>query len=416
MKIRGWMVSAMCLLHGLALGLTPFANAETYNVLYRFTGGNDGAYPVAGVTVDSSGNVFGTASAGGNEGEGTVFHLVHSGRGWSFYLLYAFQGWNQLATDGGSPYSRPVIGPDGALYGTTHSGADGQGCRQLHGCGSVYRLQPKPGNYFGLWQEDLIFQFGDGDGSNPDIGDVVFDRAGNLYGTTRNGGANEQGAVYELTFNGGAWSEQVIHSFAGSPDGAAPLYGPVIDQAGNLYGTTTAGGTKGWGTVYQLTPAGSGWAESVVHSFQNGSDGLTPISGVILDGSGNLYGNTQTGGANGGGTVFELTPSSDGSWSLSTLYGLPQQGLSGPYGSVVMDNAGNLYGTTSRGGANHQGSVFKLTRSNGLWIYRSLHDFTGGDDGGTPYGSLSLDTNGNIFGTTYSGGWNGNGVVFEIIQ
>ena len=175
-----------------------------------------------------------------------------------------------------------------------------------------------------------------------------------------------------------------------------------------------AGGANGWGTVYQLKLSGSGWAENILYSFQQGNDGLAPTAGLIFDPSGNLYGATQTGGIGGGGTAFELTPLSGGTWNLSTLYGFLGPAFGGPYRSVIMDNAGNLYGTTSGDGAHQWGSVFKLTRSSGGWTYSSLHDFTGGTDGGTPYGSLVFDANGNLYGTTYAGGANGEGVVFEI--
>ena len=403
-----------------ALALTlvaPAAQAQTYTVLHRFTF-DDGAYPVAGVTIDSAGNLYGTASSGGSQGVGTVFRMARSGSGWSFHLLYSFYGWTEQTTDGSGPYSRVVIGSDGVLYGTTHSGGDGNGCRELHGCGILYSLKPRDADALRGWQETVVFMFGDLQGNNPDRGDLVFDRASNLYGTTRNGGAHEQGTVYELTPNqGGGWTEQVIHSFTGSPDGASPLDGLVLDGTGKLYGTTSAGGVGGWGTIYQLTSTASGWIESVLHNFQNGTDGRIPISNMIFDDSGNLYGVTETGGGDRGATLFDLMLQSDGIWQFNTLFAFPGPRWSDPYwthASVVMDSAGNLYGTNCTGGAYKWGSVFKLTRSNGAWTYTSLHEFTGGDDGGTPFGNLSLDSNGNLYGTTYAGGLNGNGVVFEL--
>jgi uncharacterized repeat protein (TIGR03803 family) len=398
----------------IVFALAQLAEAQTYDVVHNFTGGSDGANPIAGVTLDSAGNIYGTTSAAGRKGFGTVYRLVRSGPNWLFYLVYTFNGLTQNSTDGSAPYSRVVIGPDGFLYGTTHSGGNGQGCKALHGCGTVYSVKPKPGNIWVPWEETVLYQFGTYDGSNPDYGDLVFDQAGNLYGTTRNGGAYLQGAVYKLTPSGGTWSEQVLYSFAGSPDGSAPFSGPIFDQAGNLYGATNAGGAKGWGTAYQLKPSGPPWTENILHNFQGGSDGIAPTGGVVFDPAGDLYGATQTGGAGGGGTVFELTPQSSGSWSLNPLYGFLGAGFAGQYRTVAMDNSGNLYGTTSGGGARPWGSVFKLTRSNGGWTYSSLHDFTGGADGGTPYGSLVFDTSGNLYGTTYTGGANGQGVVFEI--
>ena len=397
----------------VVLALTESADAQTFKVLHSFTNGSDGAAPIAGVTIDSAGNLYGTTSAGGRRGFGNVYRLVHSGTNWVFSLLYTFAGLTERTTDGSTPYARVVIGPDGFLYGTTHSGGDGQGCKALHGCGTVYVVKPKPGDVFDPWEEAVLYMFGTDDGSNPDYGDLVFDHAGNLYGTTRNGGAYLQGTVYELSPQGVSWTEKVLYSFAGLPDGSTPLSGPVFDQTGNLYGTTSAGGANGWGTAYQLKPSGSGWTESNLHSFQNGSDGSSPTTGVVFDRSGNLYGATAA-GATGSGTVFELTQLSGGSWDLSTLYSFVGLALGGPFRSVAMDNAGNLYGTTSGNGAGQWGSVFKLTPSAGGWTYTSFHNFTGGSDGAYPFGQLAFDSAGNLYGTASAGGASGYGVVFEI--
>ena len=385
--------------------------AQNFTVIHSFTGGNDGANPIAGLTADGAGNLYGTAADGGALGTGTVFRLDYSYHNWLFYLLYTFHGLDDLR-DGSFPYARVVIGPDGFLYGTTHSGGDGQGCEEWHGCGTVFLL--KPGKTISSWDESILHRFGIADGSNPDYGDVVFDHTGNLYGTTRNGGAYQQGTVYELKRTGAYWTESVLYSFGGSPDGASPSSGPVFDQAGRLYGTTSAGGTDGWGTVYQLQSSGSGWTEDVLHSFQNGSDGMLPTSGATFDQAGNLYGATQAGGMGGGGTVFELTPLFNDNWNFVALFGFPGAGFGGSFRTLVADNAGNLYGTSAADGAYHAGSVFKLTRSIGGWTYSSLHDFTGGTDGGTPFGSLTLGANGNLYGTAYSGGAYGYGVVWEM--
>ena len=411
--MRAYMFAATVLV--ISLTLTPSAQAQTYQVVYNFTGGSDGANPIAGVTLDAAGSLYGTTSAGGRRGFGTVYRLVHSGPNWLFYLVYTFLGLTQDSTDGSAPYSRVVIGPDGFLYGTTHSGGNGQGCTALHGCGIVYSVRPKPGDIWVPWQETVLYQFGIYDGSNPDYGDVVFDQAGNLYGTTRNGGVYSHGAVYKLTQSGGNWTEAVLYSFTGSPDGASPFGGPIFDGAGNLYGTTNAGGANGWGTAYQLKPSVPTWTESILHNFQGGSDGIAPTGGLVFDASADLYGVTQAGGTGGGGTLFRLTPQSDGSWSLDPVYGFVGR-LGGQYRTVTMDNAGNLYGTASGGGAHSWGSVFKLTRSNGGWTYTSLHEFTGLADGGAPFGSLVIDANGNLYGTASAGGTNGQGVVFEIMS
>ena len=392
--------------------LSPMIHAQTFQVLHTFTGYSDGAAPIAGLTVDAAGNLYGTTSAGGGEGFGNVYRLVHAPAGWNFSLLYTFQGFTEFSQDGGSPYARVTIGPDGALYGTTRiggNGGNGGGCREDHGCGTVYRLQLQFG---GGWKETVLYQFGYYDGENPLYGDVVFDRSGNLYGATRNGGANSQGAIFELMPTNGTWTECVIYSFSG-PDGSTPHGGPVFDAGGNLYGTTSTGGTSGLGTVYRLQPGGSGWTETVLHNFQ-GSDGVTPGSGVVLDTSGDLYGTTQSGGTVGDGTAFELTSGGAGIWSLRTLFPFQGTGLQGSYRTLAMDSAGNLYGTSATEGVYQRGSVFKLSFANGAWQYKSLHDFTGGNDGANPYGTLSFDAAGNIYGTASAGGTYGNGVVFQV--
>jgi uncharacterized repeat protein (TIGR03803 family) len=387
------------------------AQAQTYNVLYAFSQ-TDGAAPMAGLTIDAAGNLYGTTSAGGGWGFGNVYRLVRSGSAWNFYLVYTFEGFTEWNQDGGAPYARVTIGPDGALYGTTRIGGFGDGCREEHGCGTVYKLQPQFG---GGWKETLLFQFGYFDGDHPFYGDVVFDRAGNLYGATVVGGAYLNGAIFKLTPSNGSWTESLVYSFSG-PDGSHPLNSPTFDAAGNLYGTTSADGADGYGTVYRLQPSGSAWVETTLHSFQGGSDGITPSSGVVLDQGGDLYGVTEGGGTAGGGAAFELTQGAFGVWNMTTLFGFRGLGFQGSYRTLAIDNAGNLYGTTAADGAYQHGSVFKATFANGKWSYISLHDFTGGNDGAYPYGVLSFDAAGNIYGTTSAGGAYGNGVVFQITQ
>ncbi len=413
MNSTGWKIRrcgipvALALAIGLLSALA--AQAQTYTILHNFAGQSDGATPLAGLTMDRAGNFYGTTSGGGDHGFGDIYRLMHPGSGWSFEVLYSFKGWTASYLDGAAPYSRVAIGPDGALYGTTRSGGNGQGCRELHGCGTVYKLQL---GLNGVWNDKMIFQFGYYDGEDPYYGDVVFDQAGNLYGATRNGGANLMGAVYKLTPDNGAWAETVVHSFNGV-DGSTPLNGPAMDAAGTLYGTTLTGGANGQGTVYRIQRSDSSWSEAVLHSFQGGSDGQTPTANPILTQTGDLYGATEAGGADGAGIAFEITQLG-GSWNISTLYGFQGAAPGSSYRTLTMDSTGNLYGTSAAGGANQQGSVFKLTWSNGAWIYSTLHDFTGGSDGGAPYGILIFDSSGNIYGTASTGGAYGDGVVFEI--
>ncbi len=408
----------------LTVVLTQSAQAQTYTVLHSFTGGVDGANPWAGLTMDRAGNLYGTTFFGGyNAGDcdpggcGAVFKLTHKGSGWAFSPLYSFLGDN----DGASPSARVSIGPNGILYGTTSSGGGWNG-------GTVFSLRPPAAackTALCSWNESVLYRFSNSlDGLSPGYGDVVFDQAGNLYGTTYQGGSGPCGGgpcgvVYKLTPSNGGWTESALYSFTGTSGGNGPYAGVIFDQAGNLYGTTSEGGNGGCnglgcGTVFQLTPSGSGWTENVLYAFQNSSDGANPIGGLIFGPSGSLYG-TTSGVGKGKSTVFELTPSS-GNWSFAPLCNLAGSG--GSTASLIMDAAGNLYGTALNGGAYGSGSVFKLSPSGEGWTYTSLHDFCAGgppcSDGAQPWGNVILDANGNLYGTARAGGPGNYGVVFEI--
>ena len=255
-------------------------------------------------------------------------------------------------------------------------------------------------------------RFGIGkDGAQP-IGGVVLDSAGNLYGTTSLGGAYGNGTVYIEKLSGDTWTEKTIYSFMGGNDGENPPATVTLDGHGNIYGTTSLGGANGDGVVYKLSRTGSGWKQTVLYTFQGLWDGQNPVGGVVVDQAGNLYGTTFDGGDNGGGTVYELSPSDEG-WSFTTLYSFTG-GYGGPYNKLTLVN-GNLYGFTEAEGANGFGSVFELTPANGGWTFTDLHDFAGGSDGAQPYGSLAVDIDGYIFGTTNEGGSDNQGLVFEII-
>lgn len=414
---------AMAIAIALTVGLTQSAQAQTFNVIYNFAGGQDGSQPVAGLTTDEAGNLYGTTTQGGKNFGGVVFKLVKNRSGWTFNPLYSFGSGND---DGSTPTARVVFGPDGALYGTTSRG--GAGC-DLGACGTVFKVVPAPTackTALCSWTETVLYRFTGGrDGAYPGNGDLIFDQASNLYGTTTVGGLGfscefGSGTVFELTPSRGSWMESLLYSFNGTGDGAEPDAGVILNLSGNLYGTTPLGGSSGSGTVFQLLRSGSGWTESTLYDFANGNDGVTPSAGLIFDQSGNLYGATTTGGAGGGGTVFELSPLG-GNWIFALLYSLQGQGYDpppGPPASLVMDKAGNLYGTTLNDGEYQNGSVFKLTPTGGGWSYTNLHDFTGGGDGANPGGGVTLDANGNVYGTAYKGGSGcvpvGCGVAWEI--
>jgi len=395
----------------LAVVLTPSAQAQTFAVLHNFTGGQDGSQPVAGLTIDQAGNLYGTASAGG-AGYGTVFKLTHKHSAWTLGPLYSFLGGN----DGAGPVARPVLGKNGTLYGSTAAGGGGA-CSKIYeysGCGMIFNLRPPAAackSALCFWSETVLYRFAGGsDGAYP-IGQLVFDQSGDIYGTTFDYlQFGSLGTVFELTPSGGGWTKSDAHRFDGT-DGQYPTAGLIFDPSGNLYGTTYYGGAHGYGAVYELTPSGSGWTENVLYSFQNGNDGADVAAGLVFDNSGNLYGAASAGGSGGGGTVFELTPSG-GHWTLSVIYSFAGSG--GPASSLVMDTSGNLYGTTVADGAYGAGNAFKLTSSGGGWTYTDLYDFTGDSDGASPFGGVTLDTNGNLYGTTESGGANGYGVIWEI--
>jgi uncharacterized repeat protein (TIGR03803 family) len=378
--------------------------ASAFTGLHTFTNGQDGGMPRAGLTMDRGGSLYGTAFAGGSHSSGTVFKLTHKGSGWTFSPLYEFEG----GPDGAFPQGPVTIGPDGSLYGTTYEGG-------VMNNGTVYRLRPPATSCRSalcFWTETQLYAFdGDPDGADPAYGGVVFDSAGNLYGTTLGGGKRNVGTVYELTPSGPPWTENILYSFQASPDGCDPYAGLTFDQSGNLYGTTFQCGAYSAGTVYQLTPSGFSWTEGILVAFQGQSDndGASPVGGLVFDRLGNAYGTTSHGGI-GGGTVYELTPS-NGGWTYTQIYEFAGVHL-GPYGGLVIDGTGNLYGTTNTGGLGY-GTVFELSPSNGNWVYTDLYDFTDGSDGANPIGSLVLDSAGKLYGTA-SGGGNGYGTIFEV--
>lgn len=268
--------------------------------------------------------------------------------------------------------------------------------------------------------EQTLYNFtGAADGGNP-LSSLVMDAAGNLYGTSFVGGAYGAGEVYELSPNGsGGWTESVLYSFTGGADGANPYYSDVIfDKAGNLYGTTVGGGANNLGVVFELTPMGGAWFETVLHSFAGGIDGQNPYSGLVLDPFGNLYGTTNGGGAYGVGTVFEVKRGSSGQRTENVIHTFDVKTGSNPVGALVFDSKGDLFGTTQGGGEFKAGVVFVLQYSGkDVWTARAIHNFTGGNDGAGPYAErLIFDKAGNLYGTTLSGGENNWGVVFQLFQ
>ena len=296
-------------------------------------------------------------------------------------VIYSFAG-----SDGARPSSVLIMDASGNLFGVTRFGG-------ANNFGTVFKVSPRG-------KEKVLYSFAGGsDGGHP-VGGLAMDSAGNLYGTTLDGGANDLGTVFKLTSHG---KKKILHSFASDGDTYAPNSPLIMDADGNLYGTTTMGGVADNGTVYKVTPTGQ---ETVLLSFMGGSEGFFPAGGLIMDASGNLYGTAQLGGANGVGAVFKLTPGGQETILYSFDYGNYGQQ---PAGGVIMDDSGNLYGTTSGGGEFDQGIVFKVTPEGQETI---LYAFDGGTGGGTPFARLVMDASNNLYGTTYSGGH--GGTVFKL--
>jgi uncharacterized repeat protein (TIGR03803 family) len=380
----------------------PPAQGQTFTVLYSFKGGTDGEGPNGSVVRDAAGNLYGTTSYGGAFSNGTVFKLDTTGLE---TVLYSFTG----GSDGSIPLAGPILDAAGNLYGTTEAGGD-LTCNGGVGCGTVFELDT-------TGEETVLHSFTGKDGTSP-IAGVIRDAAGNLYGTTPQGGRFSSGTVFKLDSIG---EETVLYTFTGGRGGTDGYYpdGALIrDAAGNLYGTTQLGGNYSFGTVFKLDSTGK---ETVLYRFRGGSSGDQPVGGVIMDKAGNLYGATEVGGYYFDGTVYKLNPVGN----KTVLYNFAG-GTDGslPVAGVIADTAGNLYGTTQYGGdvtcfGGGCGTVFKLDKTGNETV---LYSFTGGADGASPVAGLVRDAAGNLYGTAYFGGDGGSfcsgvggcGVVFKI--
>jgi uncharacterized repeat protein (TIGR03803 family) len=449
---------ALC---GLAAFLATIGSAAAtgFSTLYSFKGGSDGTQPRAGLIMDGEGNLYGTTEYGGIQtcfggSCGVVFELTpnQSRTAWTETILHSFCS-QAGCTDGDQPEAGLVIDGAGNLYGTTEYGGNGGN----GGAGTVFELTPNQSRT--AWTETVLYSFclkgGNRctDGALP-LASLIMDGAGNLYGTTINGGAGingvEGGVVFELTPNQSktAWTEKVLYTFCSQTnctDGEAPIGGLTMDGAGNLYGTTYYGGKQNsacfngsCGVVFELTPNASKtvWTETVLYNFcsqTNCTDGDQPEAGLVIDGAGNLYGTTDGGGTDcpdgGCGTVFELTPNqSRTAWTETVLHAFcpdgPQSGCTDglfPLAGVIMDAAGNLYGTTGNGGtgADNGGLIFKMTpnQSRTAWTETVLYSFcsqTNCTDGLNPYAGMIFDASGALYGTTAVGGANNEGTVFKL--
>jgi uncharacterized repeat protein (TIGR03803 family) len=389
----------------LFLAVVPSATvcAQTYTVLHAFSG-PDGAALWGSLVLDTHGNVYGTTFADGPYGGGTVFELSPQADGtWAYSLLAGFNG----DTTGPSGSTAGLIfDPAGNLYGTSRAGGTGI-------YGTVFELTPGMGG----WALSVLYNFPLPGGGCCPYGGLARDRAGNLFGNAD--------WAFELFPGSTGWNATILHQFpAYSGDAAGTLAAPILGPSGNLYGITEGGGAYGQGAVYLLHPTSTGWSEHLLHSFGAFTyDGEKASLGALaMDASGALYGTTNQGGRNicidvGCGIVFKLAPQSGGKWTYSILHNFTggKAGY-GPGAGVTLDAAGNLYGTTIYGGSGtcECGVVYKLSpTASGPWQYTVLHRFVG-TDGAQPDANLVIDKAGNLYGTTATGGAGGYGVAFQV--
>jgi uncharacterized repeat protein (TIGR03803 family) len=391
--------------------------------LYNFGQQPDGIAPTGAPVFDNLGNLYGVTTYGGTSGEGTVFMLTPGKGQWTETAIYTFCPIPGCA-DGSEPGAGLIWDAAGNLYGTTNRGG-------AYGGGTVFKLSK---NGTGIWTETVLHSFGNGtDGIGSDgISGLVFDSSGNLYGTTVAGGSAglcgglNCGTAFELSPGpGGTWTESVIYNFCSAaglfcPDGAYPMGELALDAAGNLFGTTyQGGGIQGaGGTVFELSPhEGGQWIGTVLHVFGLGEDAE---AGVILDTAGNLYGTTAGGGGGGYctgcGGVFELTSLTGGQWQETEIYSFSGTDGSSPSAPLVFDKAGNLYGTTTGGGPGYAGVVFALTPSeaNQSWAEVPLYGFGYIKNGAGNVSGLAMDAQGNLYGVGAALGTDGNGMVFSV--
>ncbi len=405
------------------------AFGQTYKVLWSFAGSpTDGAYPVSGLVGDTQGNLYGTTVNGGtvvpcqSTGCGAAFELSPNGDGmWTERLLYSFCADDTTCADGYYPLSGLIFDHSGNLYGTTSwGGSSSCGYR----CGTVFELSPSGNGQ--PWIEQVLYNFCASNERCPDGGQpesqLVFDATGNLYGTTFTGGEFNAGTVFEVSPGGNGWSETVIHNFCtgghGSicPDGSEPAAGVTFDKAGNLYGTTTRGGVNhysGNGAIYKLSPGSNGWTETVLVGFGFLSKIAGMVAPVSFDPKGNLY-TTQSLGYYGVGGVLQLVKSTQK--LRNVFWGLNAPVLGGaPTGGVFVDPKTNaIYGTNSFGGAFANGTVWKIDAAGNQTALYAFCQQSNCADGQQPMSSLYMDSAGNLYGTTQYGGAYGKGVVFEI--
>ena len=385
---------------------------------------NDGGTIYSRPIFDPAGNIYGTASEGGTHSSGMVFKLTPTTSGfWKETVLYNFKGGT---ADGSTPHATLFRDGAGNLYGTTFTGGlTSSKCNvsPTPGCGIVFKLTPTTR---GEWTETILHKFDGTDGGNS-LTSVVPDTAGNFYGGALSGGSMGFGVIFKMSKTStGVWVLTVLHNFAGNPDGANPFNHNVplaLDIAGNIYGTTDGGGAGGEGTVFKLIPpkiAGAAWTEKILHTFKDdGVDGKRPLAEVVLDKAGNVFGTTISGGTHNQGIAYELTAVNN--YAETILYnfkGLSANDGSAPNG-LVFDASGNLFGTSQIGGVGNTGTIFKLTHSSTGWEETVLHSFAP-SEGTNPFTPMIFGADGHLYGSGWEGGsgsfsTGGGGSVWEFV-
>jgi len=395
-------VSVFTLFTALALFVQP-ASAQTESVIYNFAlGSGVGGGPSGSLIADSAGNLYGAARS--DTYYGAAYELIPSSGGvWTLRILHEF-----TSSDGVGPSTGFTMDTAGNLYAADLYGGNGYG--------AIFELKPISN---GTWKVQVLYKFVNNgtDGHYPGA-TLTMDAAGNLYGTTQEGGLKNVGVVFELTpyAGGGGWKEKILYSLPYKQKlWNFSNYPITLDSAGNLYGVTDIGGANDVGFVFKLTPTSKGpWNLTTLFSFNStGSAPFVPFSGVVFDSAGNLYGITALGGTEGYGTVYQLSPSSDGTWTERDIVDFPSSCSPAckPESGIILDSAGNIFGTTPYAA----GIAYEVSpNGDGTWTLTDLHNFGSGTDGADPgYGGL-LDVSGKLYGTTIVGGTAGRGTVFEI--
>jgi uncharacterized repeat protein (TIGR03803 family) len=390
-----------------ALGwLTPRAQGQTEKIIYSFAGANDGYIPEGGVIVDAKGNLYGITEFGGPNGGGTVFGLSPTGDTWTKTILYSF---TFIYPDVFLPTSNLVLDANGNLYGMAPSGG-------ANGAGGIFELSPGSN---GTWTEKVIYSFTGGTDTVSFQSGLTMDSGINFYGylngTVSTNGTSSSGGIFELeNQSNGTWTEKILHTFSGGDDGSAPYAGKLtLDSLGNIFGMA-GGGSHDYGIAFQLVRGAAGsWTEKILHVYKGGADGSYGYGGpMVIDAASHIFGTSSWG-------VIEFLAGTNGTWTEKILHSFTG-GSDGAYpdAGLTLGTSGKLYGTTNQGGA-HYGTVFELIPGpNGTWSERILHRFTpnSGDGFYPAVSTVSVDAQGNVYGTVSSGGLSNNGIVYEVTQ